>query len=43
MAQEEKDTMEVSAIMYEKDMYGNTVEVEVHITYFFDEWADFDD
>ena len=43
MAQKEKDTMEVSATMFEKDMHGNIVEEEVHITYFFNEWADFDD
>ena len=35
MAQEEKDTMEVFATMFEKDMHGKTVEEEAHITYFF--------
>lgn len=43
MTQEDKDKMEVSAIVFEKDMNGNTVEEKVHITYFFNEWADFDD
>jgi hypothetical protein len=43
MAREEKGTMEVSATMFEKDMHGNTVKEEAHITYFFNEWADFDD
>lgn len=43
MAQEENDTMEVAATMFEKDMHGNTVEEKAHITYFFNEWADFDD
>lgn len=43
MAQEENDTMEVAATMFEKDMHGNTVKEEVHITYFFNEWSDFDD
>lgn len=42
MAQEEKDTMNVSATMFEIDMHGNTFKEEVHITYFFNEWADFD-
>lgn len=36
-----KSPMEVSATMFEKDMHGNTVKEEVHITYFFNEWADF--
>jgi hypothetical protein len=34
MTREEKGTMEVSATMFEKDMHGNTVKEEVHITYF---------
>lgn len=40
---EEKDKMEVSAIVFEKDMHGNTVEEELYITCFFNEWVDFDD
>ena len=40
---QEKDTMKVSATRFETDMYGNTFEEKVDITYFFDEWADFDD
>ena len=40
MAQEDK--METTRIEYDIDMHGNTIETEVHVTYFNNEWPDFD-
>ena len=35
--------MKTTRIEYDIDMHGNTVGTKVHVTYFDNEWPDFDD
>ena len=44
MTQENKEPrIEVTKMLYELDMYGNTITTEVRETCYFNEWTDFDD